>query len=48
MAGICREVVNRYLAIWRDAGWVELSDGRVTSFDMTAIANLSRDEACAV
>ena len=25
MAGICREVVNRYLGIWRDAGWVELS-----------------------
>jgi CRP/FNR family transcriptional regulator, cyclic AMP receptor protein len=45
MAGICREVVNRYLGIWRDAGWIELSDGRVTSFDMDAISDLSRDEA---
>jgi CRP-like cAMP-binding protein len=47
MAGICREVVNRYLGIWRDAGCVELSDGRVTSFDMAAITRLSRDEALA-
>ena len=45
MAGICREVVNRYLGIWRDAGWVELSDGRVTTFEMAAIYHLSRDEA---
>jgi CRP/FNR family transcriptional regulator, cyclic AMP receptor protein len=44
MAGICREVVNRYLGIWRDAGWIELSDGRVTSFDMAAIFDLSREE----
>jgi CRP-like cAMP-binding protein len=43
MAGICREVVNRYLGTWRDTGWVELSDGRVTSFDMRAIFELSRD-----
>jgi CRP/FNR family transcriptional regulator, cyclic AMP receptor protein len=47
MAGICREVVNRYLGIWRDAGWIELSDGRVTAFDLTAIFDLSRDEAIA-
>ena len=47
MAGICREVVNRYLGSWRDAGWVELSDGRVTSFDAEAIINLSRDGASA-
>lgn len=45
MAGICREVVNRYLGIWRDAGWVELSDGRVASFDIGAITRLSRDVA---
>lgn len=44
MAGICREVVNRYLAIWRDAGWIELSDGRVASFNMAAITRLSRDD----
>jgi CRP/FNR family cyclic AMP-dependent transcriptional regulator len=43
MAGICREVVNRYLGTWRDAGCVELSDGRVTSFDMDAISKLSQD-----
>jgi CRP/FNR family cyclic AMP-dependent transcriptional regulator len=47
MAGICREVVNRYLGSWRDAGWIELSDGRVTSFDAAAIFDLSRDEASA-
>jgi CRP/FNR family cyclic AMP-dependent transcriptional regulator len=47
MAGICREVVNRYLGIWRDTGWIELSDGRVTSFDTTAVVALSRDEASA-
>jgi CRP/FNR family transcriptional regulator, cyclic AMP receptor protein len=45
MAGICREVVNRYLGNWRDAGWVELSDGRVTSLDAAAIFELSRDES---
>jgi len=45
MAGICREVVNRYLGIWRDAGWIQLSDGRVTAFDMTAIFDLSQDKA---
>ena len=47
MAGICREVVNRYLGIWRDAGWIEMADGRVTSFELTAIFNLSRDDALA-
>jgi CRP/FNR family transcriptional regulator, cyclic AMP receptor protein len=47
MAGICREVVNRYLGAWRDAGWIELSDGRVTSFDMTALFDLSQDKALA-
>ena len=47
MAGICREVVNRYLGIWRDAGWIEMSGGAVTSFDMAAIFNLARDETFA-
>jgi CRP-like cAMP-binding protein len=45
MAGICREVVNRYLGIWRDAGWIEMAGGMVTSFDMAAIVELSRDAA---
>lgn len=44
MAGICREVVNRYLGLWRDAGWVELSDGRVAAFDAAAMLRLSREE----
>jgi CRP/FNR family transcriptional regulator, cyclic AMP receptor protein len=44
MAGICREVVNRYLGGWRDAGAVELSDGRVAAFDLAAVTRLSRDE----
>jgi CRP-like cAMP-binding protein len=47
MAGICREVVNRYLGIWRTAGWIEMSGGAVTSFDMAAVFKLSRDEAFA-
>jgi CRP/FNR family transcriptional regulator, cyclic AMP receptor protein len=47
MAGICREVVNRYLGIWRDAGWVELSDGRVATFDTDVMMRLSREEAVA-
>jgi CRP-like cAMP-binding protein len=47
MAGICREVVNRYLRSWRDAGWIELSDGRVASFSRAAVFDLSQDEASA-
>ncbi len=47
MTGVCREVVNRYLGIWRDAGWIETSGGMVTSFDMAVIVRLSRNETSA-
>jgi CRP-like cAMP-binding protein len=44
IAGICRVVVNKHLGVWRDAGWIGMSGGTVTSFDTAAIANLLRDD----
>jgi CRP/FNR family cyclic AMP-dependent transcriptional regulator len=47
IAGICREVVNKHLGVWRDAGWIVMSGGAVTSFDTAAIAGMLRDEVLA-
>lgn len=47
MAGICRELVNKQLAIWRGAGWIKMSGGAVTSFDLTALSNLLPGETLA-
>jgi CRP-like cAMP-binding protein len=44
MVGVCREVVNKLLGAWRDAGWISMSGGIVTSVDAVAIADLVQDE----
>ncbi len=44
MTGMCREVVNKHLGTWRDAGWVQMSGGTVTRVDVAEIANLLQDD----
>jgi CRP/FNR family transcriptional regulator, cyclic AMP receptor protein len=46
MAGVCREMVNKYLSLWRDAGWIDMAAGRVTSVDSTAISTVPAHENC--
>jgi CRP/FNR family cyclic AMP-dependent transcriptional regulator len=41
MAGMSRELVNKHLGAWRDAGWIRLSAGAVCSVDTAALAHLS-------
>jgi CRP/FNR family cyclic AMP-dependent transcriptional regulator len=45
MIGTCRENVNKYLGLWRDAGWIEMSAGAVISVDVAAISGLLFNEA---
>jgi CRP/FNR family cyclic AMP-dependent transcriptional regulator len=40
MAGMCREIVNKCLGEWRDAGWLEMSGGTVISIDVDAISEI--------
>jgi CRP/FNR family cyclic AMP-dependent transcriptional regulator len=44
MAGVCREVVNKHLGVWRDAGWIKMSGGSVISIDTAAISNMLQNE----
>jgi CRP-like cAMP-binding protein len=44
LTGLCREVVNKTLGIWRDAGAIEMSGGRVTSVDVAAISGMMEEE----
>jgi CRP/FNR family transcriptional regulator, cyclic AMP receptor protein len=47
MAGMSREMVNKHLATWRDAGWIRMSGGTVASVDSDALAAMScEDIAC--
>ena len=43
MAGLCREIVNKCLGAWRDAGWIQLSAGTVVSFDIDVISAIPRE-----
>lgn len=43
MTGMSREFVNKHLGVWRDAGWVRMSGGRVLSVDVAALAKLAGD-----
>jgi CRP-like cAMP-binding protein len=45
MTGTCREVVNKQLGAWRDAGYIRMSGGSVTSVDVTILARMLREEA---
>ncbi len=40
MTGLTRESVNKHLGTWRDAGWITLSSGSVTSIDVAALSSL--------
>ena len=44
MAGMSRELVNKHLGAWRDAGWISLSGGTVASVDVAALADISGDD----
>jgi CRP/FNR family transcriptional regulator, cyclic AMP receptor protein len=44
MTGMTRESVNRYLGVWRDAGWILLLRGSVTLVNEGALASLLREE----
>ncbi|WP_428491935.1 Crp/Fnr family transcriptional regulator [Rhodopila sp.] len=44
MAGMSRELVNKHLGVWRDAGWISLSGGTVTSVDIAALEGISGDD----
>jgi CRP-like cAMP-binding protein len=41
MAGMSREMVNKHLAAWRDAGWIQMSSGTVASIDVDALSAMS-------
>ncbi len=40
MAGLCRELVNKYLRAWREAGWIHVLSGRVVHLNARAMAEL--------
>jgi CRP-like cAMP-binding protein len=41
LAGMSREIVNKYLRVWRDAGWVEMLGGTVASVDVDALSEVT-------
>jgi len=43
MTGSIREIINRHLGNWRDAGWLRLSDRSVILTDVQALRALVRD-----
>jgi CRP/FNR family cyclic AMP-dependent transcriptional regulator len=43
MAGMSREMVNKHLALWRDAGWVRMAGGTVAWIDVEALSALSSE-----
>jgi CRP/FNR family transcriptional regulator, cyclic AMP receptor protein len=45
MIGASREVVNKQLRDWRDAGWIQMTGGIVTSIEPTALALIAGDDA---
>jgi CRP/FNR family transcriptional regulator len=43
MTGSIREIINRHLCNWRDAGWLRLSDRGIVLTDIQALRTLLRD-----
>jgi CRP/FNR family transcriptional regulator, cyclic AMP receptor protein len=43
MTGSIREIINRHLRNWRDAGWLRLSDRSIVLTDVQALRTLLRD-----
>ena len=44
MAGMSREMVNKHLATWRDAGWIQMSGGTVSSVNKDALLAMSCED----
>ena len=44
MAGMSREMVNKHLAMWRDAGWIRMSGGTVAWVDTDALSAMSCED----
>ena len=47
MTGLIREIINRHLSSWRDAGWLRLSDRSIVLTDVQALRALLRDDDAA-
>jgi CRP/FNR family cyclic AMP-dependent transcriptional regulator len=45
MTGVSRELVNKQLREWRDAGWVTMAGGTVTSIQAAALADVVGEDA---
>ena len=45
MSSLCREFVCRYLGAWRDAGWVKMHGGTVSSIQIVPLTRVSEAEA---
>ena len=45
MAGMSREMVNKHLAQWRDAGWIRMCGGTVASVDADALSAMTSETA---
>ncbi len=46
MTGSIREIINRHLGNWRDAGWLRLSDRSIVLTDVQALRTLVGDYEC--
>jgi CRP/FNR family transcriptional regulator, cyclic AMP receptor protein len=44
MAGMSREMVNKHLAVWRDAGWIRMCGGTVASIDADALSAMCSED----
>ncbi len=47
MAGMSREFANKYLGLWRDAGWIGMSGGMVATIDAAALMELADNVSAA-
>jgi CRP/FNR family cyclic AMP-dependent transcriptional regulator len=43
MTGLIRESINKHLGVWRDAGWLRLTDRSITLRDLSAFHDLLRE-----
>jgi CRP/FNR family transcriptional regulator, cyclic AMP receptor protein len=46
MTGVCREVINKQLRVWKAAGWITLSHGMVTSIRRSALESAAGGTDC--
>jgi CRP/FNR family cyclic AMP-dependent transcriptional regulator len=48
MTGVCREVINKQLRVWKAAGWITLSHGIVTSIRRSALESAADRTGCGI